>query len=43
MATKRNGHPVDFQDRRCAHRCSVDVPCTAAAWMAVTSASIQDW
>ncbi len=35
--------PVDLEYGHHAHRCSVDVPCSTAAWIAATSAIIHDW
>ena len=45
VATREgDAHPVDLGGPgRIAHRCSVEVPCSTAAWIAATSASIQDW
>ena len=43
LTAEGDRYPVDLEDRRDAHRCSVDVPWSTAAWIAATSASIQDW
>ena len=40
---KETDTPSTWRSRRDAHRCSVDVSCSTAAWMAATSASIHDW
>ena len=41
---KETPTPLDLEHRAgVAHRCSVEVPCSTAAWMAATSAIIQDW
>ena len=40
---RRYADVVDLENRGVGHRCSVEVPWTTAALMAVTSASIQDW
>ena len=46
LATREgDADALDLEDRwrGAVHRCSVEIPCTTAALIAATSASIQDW